>query len=281
MTEAQKQPDYSMEISIRKGGVASVKQNAQIEMRGDSSLKMLLDALFKLVGQVGINRDITIHIGDYPQQAIEKDHFYYCIADEKDINHVIPDFVFDSWKLAGIENYTTTINEIISRGNQPYESEKLFWIGNVKTHRNRAKLMEIAQAHPDKIEAYDTMVRDKFLGKPASYISLPDHTKYKYLIDIEGNGYSGRIPFLLASQRVLFIQERKWKSYFHFSLEPYKHFIPVKNDLSNLLHQIKFMEAQGEEYYRKIAHNALEFVQNKLTYEKAVNVLLFKLLQAH
>ncbi|TCP96850.1 glycosyl transferase family 90 [Cricetibacter osteomyelitidis] len=269
--------DYSMEVSIRKGGVDSFKQNDRIELRGDSSMKMILDALQGLFDKVHLNMNIIVHFGDYPKEKPQEYHFYYCVEDKEDLPFCVPDFVFDAWKVAGIANYTETMTEIIRRSRMPPQSDKLFWIGNVQTHKNRSMFMKIAAAHPDKIEAHDTMVSNKFLGKSVPYISLPDHTHYKYLIDIEGNGYSGRIPFLLATGRVLFIQERRWKSYFHFDLDPYKHFIPVKNDFSDLLQQIDFVESNGEAYYREIAQNALEFAQNNLTYEKAVEVWQQKL----
>lgn len=95
-------------------------------------------------------------------------------------------------------------------------------------------------------------------------------TNYKYLIDIEGNGYSARIGLLLFSQRVVFMQERQWKQYYLFDLEPYKHYIPVKNDFSDLIDKIKEVESKGEDFYNEIAQNALKFAQENLMYKNAV-----------
>ncbi|TCP96852.1 glycosyl transferase family 90 [Cricetibacter osteomyelitidis] len=271
--------DAHIKISIQDGMISRVEQVGHMAVRGESSLKMVIDALIGLFQKRSINKDIVIHVGDFPDTVLEKNHFYYCVADRKDLPHAVPDFVADSWTVAGVENYTDTLNEIIARGKMPFESDRLFWIGNVQTHSNRTKLMEIAQAHPDKIEAYSTFIGKALKGgADVPYVSLPDHCKYKYLIDIEGVGYSGRIPFLLATGRVLFIQERKWKSWFHFDLEAYKHFIPVKNDLSDLLKQLVWVDEQGDDFYQKITKNALEFVQSHLTYQKAVEIWQQRLL---
>ncbi|MCP1659288.1 glycosyltransferase family 90 protein [Neisseria perflava] len=275
--------DAQVKISIKHGSLISVVQTGRMHTRGESTVKMVIDALIGLFGKQDITRDIVIHIGDHPRGELEKDHFYYCVGDESELAHAIPDFIFDSWKEPGIAHYGNMIDEIIARGQrQKWKSDKLFWIGNQITHKNRFKFMRIAKANADKIEAYNTQVKKALAGEPvAPYVSLPDHCDYKYLIDIEGVGYSGRIPFLLATQRLLFIQERKWRSYFHFDLQPYKHFVPVKNDLSDLMEQLEFVENQGSGFYNKITDNALQFVQNKLTYAAAIENLQQKLLTRH
>ncbi|WP_293305015.1 glycosyl transferase family 90 [Pedobacter sp. UBA5917] len=223
--------------------------------------------------KLGIDKDqsFSLHTGDFPLGDISPNNFYYCCDRKENLHTAFPDFIFDHWQQAGIKDFNLTVKEITEASSQAFVNNTMLWIGNVQTHPNRKKIIEYSQQFPELIETYDTCVDQHVIdGKKVPYISLADHTKYKYLIDIEGRGYSGRIKLLLYTKRLLFIQERQWKSYYHFELEPYKHFIPVKNDMSDLIQQIEFIEKQGQAYYENIVNNAFNFAAENLNYESAV-----------
>ena len=258
-----------LNIKIRNGQLVSAENYNSFQTRAESSLKQILDAIAMGLSEKEIF--FSLHTGDFPTENLVKGNFYYCCERKEDLDFVFPDFIFDHWKQAGIPDFGKMASEISIAAEKPYQQKKMLWIGNVQTHLNRKKIIEYSDEFPDLIEAYDTCVDQAVEGKKdIPYISLKDHTKYKYLIDIEGRGYSGRIKLLLFTKRLLFIQNRQWKSYYHFELEPYKHFIPVKNDLSDLIEQIQFVEKQGETYYHEIIQNAYQFAVENLRYEKAV-----------
>lgn len=267
--KTQEQVKELLNITIRNGQIALAENHNSFQTRAESSLKQVLDAIAMGVPEKEII--FSLNTGDFPVKKPVKGDFYYCCERKEDLDFVFPDFIFDHWKQAGIPNFGNTVSEISEAAKQPYDYERMLWIGNVQTNIIRKKIIQYSEKFPDLIEAYDTCVDQVFDGKKdIPYISLKDHTKYKYLIDIEGRGYSGRIKMLLFTKRLLFIQERQWKSYYHFELEPYKHFIPVKNDLSDLIQQIEFTESQGENYYDNITQNAYNFAVENLRYEKAV-----------
>jgi hypothetical protein len=95
------------------------------------------------------------------------------------------------------------------------------------------------------------------------FVTLEDHCKYNYLIDIEGNGYSGRIKYLLFTGRVVLIQERKLKTYYHFLLKPFVHFVPVKDDFSDLLEKLDWLD-QNPSISREIGINGQKFAMENL-----------------
>ncbi|WP_374460710.1 glycosyl transferase family 90 [Chryseobacterium taeanense] len=267
--KTQEQVKELLNITIRNGQIALAENHNSFQTRAESSLKQVLDAIAMGVPEKEII--FSLNTGDFPVKKPVKGDFYYCCERKEDLDFVFPDFIFDHWKQAGIPNFGNTVSEISEAAKQPYDYERMLWIGNVQTNIIRKKIIQYSEKFPDLIEAYDTCVDQVVDGKKdIPYISLKDHTKYKYLIDIEGRGYSGRIKMLLFTKRLLFIQERQWKSYYHFELEPYKHFIPVKNDLSDLIQQIEFTESQGENYYDNITQNAYNFAVENLRYEKAV-----------
>lgn len=89
---------------------------------------------------------------------------------------------------------------------------------------------------------------------------------YSILIDIEGNGYSGRLKYLLWTLIPLLFVDRPYKEYFFEFLEEWKHYIPVKRDLSDLVEKtelclLNYSRAQ------EIAKNAYEFSKKYLTRE--------------
>ncbi|MGE4512896.1 MAG: glycosyl transferase family 90 [Chryseobacterium sp.] len=267
--KTQEQVKELLNITIRNGQIALAENHNSFQTRAESSLKQILDAIAMGVPEKEII--FSLHTGDFPVKKPVKGDFYYCCERKEDLDFVFPDFIFDHWKQAGIPSFGNTVSEISEAAKQPYDYKRILWIGNVQTNIIREKIIQYSEKFPDLIEAYDTCVDQVVDGKKdIPYISLKDHTKYKYLIDIEGRGYSGRIKMLLFTKRLLFIQERQWKSYYHFELEPYKHFIPVKNDLSDLIQQIEFTESQGENYYDNITQNAYNFAVENLRYEKAV-----------
>lgn len=267
--KTQEQVKELLNITIRNGQIALAENHNSFQTRAESSLKQILDAIAMGVPEKEII--FSLHTGDFPVKKPVKADFYYCCERKEDLDFVFPDFIFDHWKQAGIPSFGNTVSEISEAAKQPYDYKRILWIGNVQTNIIREKIIQYSEKFPDLIEAYDTCVDQVVDGKKdIPYISLKDHTKYKYLIDIEGRGYSGRIKMLLFTKRLLFIQERQWKSYYHFELEPYKHFIPVKNDLSDLIQQIEFTESQGENYYDNITQNAYNFAVENLRYEKAV-----------
>jgi len=103
-----------------------------------------------------------------------------------------------------------------------------------------------------------------------NYLSLPDLMKYKYLIDIGGNGYSGRLKFLLFSKRPLLIVDRNYIEYFHDDLVPYLHYIPVKMDLSDLDEQVNWMISNPEKSL-EIANNAFEYAMNNFNLDNLID----------
>jgi hypothetical protein len=99
------------------------------------------------------------------------------------------------------------------------------------------------------------------------YISFEDLVKtYSILIDIEGNGYSGRLKYLLWSHRPILLVDRPHKEYFFEFLEEWKHYIPVKRDLSDLVEKTQLCLLNYSKAL-EIAENAYEFSKKYLTRE--------------
>ena len=78
-------------------------------------------------------------------------------------------------------------------------------------------------------------------------------------------------------KRLLFIQERKWKSYYHYQLIPNYHFIPIKEDFSDLIEKIEWANSNPIEV-NQIIENATQFAIHNLNYDSVVGVFKSKMI---
>jgi hypothetical protein len=71
--------------------------------------------------------------------------------------------------------------------------------------------------------------------------------QYKYQINLDGTVAAYRFPYLMGGNSVVLKQESSYYEHFYKSLEPFKHYIPFKRDLSNLREKILWAKKHDEE----------------------------------
>jgi hypothetical protein len=139
----------------------------------------------------------------------------------------------------------------------------------------RGKLYKLAKDHPDLLEVglqrassvnqvetfFQAMAWEK---KP--YMTMEAQAKqFKYAVYLEGNcGWADRLKNQLALGMVLFVQETPCQEFFAPLLVPWVHYIPIKNDLSDLLDLIRWAQA-NDDSVREISANAAEFAKEYLS----------------
>ena len=97
-------------------------------------------------------------------------------------------------------------------------------------------------------------------GEPAEFIPAEGFVRYKYLISIDGVGASWkRTATILASGAVLLLQHR-WTEFFYPGLKPWVHYVPVKDDISDLVQRYEWLREHPVEA-RSIAENGLRFAK--------------------
>lgn len=168
----------------------------------------------------------------------------------------VPDFIYDSWPEVGIDSWEDTIEKCLKAGEAPWRDSRCFWIGNVTTHPTRQILVELGEKFPKYICAPTMRWKDSRTGKKLNsdkFVSLEDHTQYKYLIDVQGNGYSGRLKILLHMHRVVFIADRKPKDWFFPYLKDMENCVFVREDMSDLVDKIKLLENNDTLYHKIVA----------------------------
>ena len=93
--------------------------------------------------------------------------------------------------------------------------------------------------------------------------------EYKYLIDIDGwsNTWDATIWKLLSGS-VLLKVGGVWEQWYYDKLKEWVHYVPVKDDLSDLNEKVQWC-IDNDEKCKTISENAYNFVKMELTFEKA------------
>lgn len=95
---------------------------------------------------------------------------------------------------------------------------------------------------------------------------MSDFQQYRGILDIDGNSWSSRFGALLCSNSVILKVEPEWVDYFHWKrhhdgrrslLQPWKHYIPVRTDLSDLMEVAAFVaDIRNDKILRDIVSHA-------------------------
>ena len=117
-----------------------------------------------------------------------------------------PDWTFYHWSSANMTSFEETKNEIIKASQDEPVINKVGWVGNIYSplpdvieYKTRPLLIKIGQEHADIFEfSHVPSASINLEIRNQKYVTLIDLMKYKYLIDIGGNGYSGRLKLLLS-----------------------------------------------------------------------------------
>ena len=106
------------------------------------------------------------------------------------------------------------------------------------------------------------------VAKP--FLSRAEHVRYAYLPLIDGYANAGSggagYEWRLASNSVVFKQESVHVTWFEDALKACVHYIPIHNNMDNLIDQIIWARGHDEEC-QKIANTATQWVKDNLTVE--------------
>uniref|UniRef100_A0A8C4HVL5 Glycosyl transferase CAP10 domain-containing protein n=1 Tax=Dicentrarchus labrax TaxID=13489 RepID=A0A8C4HVL5_DICLA len=138
-----------------------------------------------------------------------------------------------------------------------------------RTSPERDPLILLSRESPDLVDAEYTKNQawkseKDTLGKPpAKEIPLVDHCKYKYLFNFRGVAASFRFKHLFLCGSLVFHVGDEWQEFFYPQLKPWVHYIPVKQDLSDLRELLQFVK-ENDAIAQEIATRGKEFILNHL-----------------
>jgi hypothetical protein len=249
-------------VDIDHGKIEIKQQNCWM-YRGDNTIALIKESFRRVKHLVKKRAQMSISLEDHNDPNM----FSTCGPIEK-LDSLVPCWSFYNWKECGVNDYDTTCKKIMTSGQYSPMYNKIFWIGNANTNPIRGKLLKIN----DQSKFFEFIDSGHWIGDgktSKNYVSLSDHTKYRFLLDVCGNGYSARLKFLLFSNRVVFHQIRDSNEYWFYDMEPFKHYIPIQHDLSDLCEKIEWIDKNGR-IANKIAKEALMFAEKNLTQIQAI-----------
>ena len=120
---------------------------------------------------------------------------------------------------------------------------------------------------PRKIEGHEYIQTIDIKSLPfglKNYISPEEQAKYKYVINVDGHVASFRLSRELQYGMCVLLVKSKFKLWYKNILEPFVHYVPVNEDLSDLIEKIKWCQ-ENDDKCKEIAKNSLEFSKKYLT----------------
>lgn len=190
--------------------------------------------------------DLYVHTGDKPDSAykylIEKglDYIFAYSTVDAYKNLVIPIPDYRCFYMNDAYYFEEDMETSIREANKQIDDCRIYWRGSTWTSESRRWLKILADNNPTvlKVEEYD--------GK--TYIPMSANTNYKYSLDIRGYGFTDRVNNLFWLNRPIFLVDRPYRQWYYDKLEPMVNYIPVREDLSDLLEKYKGLEGRSEKY---------------------------------
>ncbi|KAJ3335975.1 capsule-associated protein CAP1 [Gonapodya sp. JEL0774] len=110
----------------------------------------------------------------------------------------------------------------------------------------------------------------KYFGEHQEGVFVPlwKQLAYRYLIDVDGNGWSARLYSYFREAHSLILRVRAFVDFLDVWAVPYVHYIPLKMDWSDLLGAIQWAEENPEEA-KKVVERAMELGENGLRWTDA------------
>ena len=215
--------------------------------------------------------EIIVNLGDWPlvknsvKPAVPM--ISWCGSDDtSDI--ILPTYELTEASIECMGRQSLDVLGSLGRNTVQWEKkeEKLFWRGR-DSNRERLKLVKLGQQHPDLINASITAYfffreEESRLGK-SKHVPFFDFFIHKYQLCIDGTVAAYRLPYLLAGGSLVFKTESKYYEHFYKDLQPWTHYVPVKQDLSDLLEKIKWAR-NNDDKAGEISKNAQNYAINNL-----------------
>ncbi|NGX59983.1 MAG: hypothetical protein KR126chlam3_01143 [Chlamydiae bacterium] len=181
------------------------------------------------------------------------------------------------------------IHQKVREGNARYpwkkKEAKCMWRGGMTggdftpdnfLNFSRSKAITTSLAAPDWLDARFTdlaqcenpdQIQRKFSAYFDPYLSIPDQLKQKYQLVVDGNSCAySKIYWGLFSSSLVIKQDSPNIQWYYPILKPYEHYLPVSNNLLNILQWAK----EHDEEARVIAEKSQQFAEENLSSSKII-----------
>lgn len=233
------------------------------------------------------------HLFDSDKVKIEKEFQFKKMAPifSRSITDEYADMIIptqDDWYVASGKYFSNSgcsdsyNSESMKKINRKFDSKKNICIfrgsatgcGITVDTNMRLKAAKMSLDYPELLDAgiTDWNARmKKYKGKPIDIIDIDkigfglankitnlEKSNYKYILNIDGHVSAFRLSSELSMMSVILLVKSNYYVWYTSMLEEYVHYVPIKEDLSNLVDQIKWC-IRNDDKCKKIAKNAFDF----------------------
>lgn len=228
--------------------------------RGESILELIKETLLHhKINDV----EIFVNLMDNPQN---NPYFLAFSRTSTCPINTVPNFSFYQWKVANLLNFFDIKKDILNNNVEwDKKIDKIMWSGT-----NSSDIR-------DKLNSFknDNMYEYNISSETNKFYKLTDHSDYKYLLDLEGIGYSGRFPYLaLTSSCVIVLQssdpKKDYKLYYDNDFKEDVHYLRVIYDPNEEISNInqKIFDKIKNSDCKKIGEECQKFAIDYFTKDK-------------
>ncbi|KAI1309340.1 Protein O-glucosyltransferase 1 [Halotydeus destructor] len=235
--------------------------------------QFLDEFLVSLINKVHLpDTEFIANLGDWPLSSRDKELpaipiFSWCGSeDTHDI--VLPTYEMTESVLNMQGRVTVDILSVFGKQSIPFDKKqnKMFWRGR-DSNKARLALVELSKSNFDQVDAAFTnffFFRDQIdkYGPTVPHTNFFSFFNYKFQLNLDGTVAAYRFPNLLAGSSLVFKQDSPYYEFFYRMIKPSVHYIPVKQDLSNLLETVHNHTATGPIGSKNIADQQKHVIGN-------------------
>ena len=106
----------------------------------------------------------------------------------------------------------------------------------------------------------------------SNFLSPEEQSKYKYIINVDGHVSAYRLSLELDYGSVILLSDSKYRLWFRNLMKPFKHYVPIKKDLSDLIEKIEWCN-QNQKECEEIIKNCKKFYKKYLSKSSMLDYL--------
>jgi hypothetical protein len=161
------------------------------------------------------------------------------------------------WKHAGM-SFSDKIPKIMY-ASSPERSSKFIFKNHPEGGGERGDITQRLYFY-EKYENHPNIVAIRSGWMHPNFVSSDEQMKYKYILDMDGCGAStwDAIAWKMRSGSVIFSVEGIWNRWFSDRFLPGIHYIPIKEDFSDLIEKYQWCE-ENQDKCKEIVYNACVF----------------------
>jgi len=185
-------------------------------------------------------------------------------------DYVIPDPYNLKWPQAGVQDFHEYCEKINLESKARPLKNSAIWRGLTCQNPIRKIVVDSCASLGEPFDLKDTTPD----CNSSDFVQMLDLSKHAVLVDMPGQGFSGRLKYLLHAHRPIIVFERIDWDAVTLNLEPGFHYLSCSNDV-NVFHYLVKKSIEYNDKYIKASVETVNLIKS-LTSKKQVSRLLVK-----